>query len=68
MVQDVAEAMGVSAPTVYMWVNRWKAEGEAGLEDRSSRPHRIPMRLLRQRRRQVERLQREGWSTPRIAR
>jgi transposase InsO family protein len=67
-VQAVAEATGVSVPTVYKWLKRWKAEGEAGLEDRSSRPHRMPRRLPRHRRRQIERLRRKGWSTPRIAR
>lgn len=67
-VRTVAEAMGVSVPTVYKWLKRWKAEGEAGLEDRSSRPHHSPRRLPRHRRRQVERLRRRGWSTPRIAR
>jgi len=67
-VQAVAEATGVSAPTVYKWFKRWKSEREAGLADRSSRPHRMPRRLPRHRRRQIERLRRQGWSTPRIAR
>ena len=65
---DVAASMGVSKTTVYKWWKRWKAEGEAGLEDRSSRPHRSPNRLPRHRRRQIERLRRKRWSTPRIAR
>jgi len=65
---EVAEAMGVSPPTVYKWVKRWKAQGERGLRDRSSRPHRSPNRLPRHRRRQIERLRRKRWSTPRIAR
>jgi transposase InsO family protein len=41
---EVAKQLGVSRETVYKWVRRWRAEGEAGLADRSSRPHRIPRR------------------------
>ena len=33
--------MGVSRATVYKWLRRFREEGVAGLEDRSSRPHRI---------------------------
>lgn len=39
-VAHVAAAMGVSRQCAYRWVARWDAEGEAGLVDRSSRPHR----------------------------
>jgi transposase InsO family protein len=39
---EVAKQLGVSRQTVYKWVRRWRAEGEAGLADRSSRPHRMP--------------------------
>jgi transposase InsO family protein len=66
-VREVAAGMGVSVRTVYKWLRRWKEEGEAGLEDRSSRPRRCPHRLPRHRRRQIERLRRKRWSTPRIA-
>jgi len=37
----VAAAFGVDPKTVGKWVNRFKAEGAAGLADRSSRPHRL---------------------------
>lgn len=37
----VATAFGVDARTVAKWVARFKAEGPAGLGDRSSRPHRL---------------------------
>lgn len=37
----VAVALGVSPKTVGKWVGRFQAEGPAGLEDRSSRPHRL---------------------------
>ena len=42
--QDVATAMGVSASTVYKWRQRHRAEGVAGLRDRSSRPNASPAR------------------------
>jgi transposase InsO family protein len=40
-----AEAQGVSLATAYKWLGRWRAEGLAGLADRSSRPQRCPRRL-----------------------
>lgn len=39
---DVATSMGVSVSTVYKWRRRYRAEGVAGLQDRSSRPHASP--------------------------
>lgn len=41
-IAHVAKAMGVSRQCVHRWVARFDAEGEAGLWDRSSRPHRMP--------------------------
>lgn len=41
---QIAEQLGVSRATVYKWVRRHREEGEAGLSDRSSRPHRCPTR------------------------
>ena len=41
---DVAIAMGTSASTVYKWWRRFRAEGLAGLLDRSSRPKASPNR------------------------
>ncbi|MGY1620220.1 helix-turn-helix domain-containing protein [Geodermatophilus sp. SYSU D00691] len=41
---EVAEQLGISRPTVYKWVRRFRAGGLAGLADRSSRPHRMPRR------------------------
>jgi transposase InsO family protein len=40
----IAAAMGVSRKCVKTWVDRFASEGEAGLVDRSSRPHRTPTR------------------------
>jgi len=41
----VAEQLGISRATAYKWVRRYRTEGETGLLDRSSRPHRSPRRL-----------------------
>jgi transposase InsO family protein len=41
-VAHVAAEMGISRPTAYKWWTRWRAEGPAGLVDRSSRPRRCP--------------------------
>lgn len=41
----VAEQLGVSRGTVAKWIARHEAEGLAGLEDRSSRPHSSPRRV-----------------------
>ena len=41
-VAHVAKAMGVSRQCAHRWVARFDAEGIAGLEDRTSRPHRMP--------------------------
>lgn len=38
----IAAAMGVSRKCVRNWIIRFEAEGQAGLEDRSSRPHSMP--------------------------
>ena len=40
----IAAAMGISRKCVTTWVARFAAEGEAGLHDRSSRPHSTPRR------------------------
>jgi transposase InsO family protein len=40
----IAAAMGVSRKCVRIWVDRFAREGEAGLRDRSSRPHSTPTR------------------------
>jgi transposase InsO family protein len=43
-VAHVAKAMGISRQCAHRWVRRFDTEGEAGLSDRSSRPHRCPTR------------------------
>lgn len=43
-ISHVAVEMGVSRQTASKWWHRFRVEGDAGLEDRSSRPLRSPMR------------------------
>ncbi len=43
-VAHVAKEMGVSRQCAHRWINRFNAEGDDGLKDRSSRPHRSPNR------------------------
>jgi len=40
----IAAAMGVSRKCVKTWLDRYAADGEAGLVTRSSRPHTMPTR------------------------
>jgi transposase InsO family protein len=40
----IAKAMGISRNCVKKWLDRYQAEGEAGLRDRSSRPRSSPTR------------------------
>jgi transposase InsO family protein len=44
-VRDIASQLGISRTTVYKWLARFRAEGAAGLADRSSRPRRSPRRV-----------------------
>jgi transposase InsO family protein len=44
-VAHVADQLGISRATGYKWVRRYRAEGTAGLQDRTSRPRRSPRRL-----------------------
>lgn len=57
-VARAAEAMHVSRATAYKWLRRFREEGEAGLEDRPSRPHRCPHRLDRRAEREILRTRR----------
>ena len=49
----IAAAMGISRKCVHTWISRYAAEGMAGLQDRSSRPHRSPTRTPARVERQV---------------
>jgi transposase InsO family protein len=41
-VAQVAAGFGITERCAYKWLARFRAEGTAGLQDRSSRPHRSP--------------------------
>jgi transposase InsO family protein len=63
----VATAFGVCAKTAKKWVERFQAEGPAGLVDRSSRPHRLhrptPPPIIER----IETLRRQRWPGRQIA-
>jgi transposase len=66
-VAATAERFQVDPKTVRKWVARSRAEGEPGLEDSSSRPHRSPNRTPRRLRRRVCLLRRRRrWGPARI--
>ena len=66
---QAAESLGVSRATAYKWLGRYRQHGQAGLADRSSRPHRCPhalpaaqvRRVLRTRRRRRQGPHRLGY-------
>ena len=63
----VAVAMGVTSKTVSKWVQRFAAEGTAGLVDRSSRPHRLYRPTPAATTQQIEVLRRQRWTGKQIA-
>jgi transposase InsO family protein len=67
-VKATAAAFGVEAKTVRKWRARHALEGDAGLADRSSRPHRSPNRLDGDTVAAIVRLRRQRLSGPTIAR
>jgi len=64
---QAADRFGISTRTAAKWVSRFKAEGETGLVDRSSRPQRLravtPVRIVRR----IEQLRRQRMTIVRIA-
>jgi transposase InsO family protein len=62
-----AEAAGVSCRTAYKWLERFKAEGAAGLLDRSSRPRRSPAACAQEEIGRFEQLRRQRLPLWRIA-
>src|SRR3712207_8811237 len=64
---SVATDMGVSIRTARKWVARYRAEGEAGLADRSSRPHRLRRPTPPATIKRIEALRRQRWTGKRIA-
>ena len=67
-IEATAERFQVDAKTVRKWRDRYRAEGQAGLADRSSRPRHSPNRTRRSCRRRVLALRRRRrWGADRIA-
>jgi transposase InsO family protein len=67
-VAAIARAQGVSPRTVRKWRDRYAAEGEPGLADRSSRPHCSPRRLAAPLEAEILALRRQRLTSPAIAR
>ena len=70
-VAHVAKELGVSRQCAHRWVARFRAEGDVGLLDRSSRPRHCPRRTpaeVEQRVLQLRRLERRGqdWLGPEL--
>jgi transposase InsO family protein len=65
--QAVAKAAGVCPRTVRKWVERYRREGLAGLQDRSSRPHRLRQPTPAAEVEEIERLRRQRWTGKQIA-
>lgn len=63
----VSEAAGVCPRTVRKWVERYRREGLAGLQDRSSRPHRLRQPTPAAMVEDIERLRRQRWTGKQIA-
>jgi len=62
-----AEAAGVSERTAAKWLARWRAEGDQGLEDRSSAPKARPTQLADDRVRAIKALRRLRMTAAEIA-
>lgn len=66
-VKAASEAAGISERTGYKWLARFRAEGEAGLTDRSSRPQHCPHARSPEDKERWEVLRRQRWPQWRIA-
>jgi transposase InsO family protein len=64
---SAATEFKLSRQSAAKWVRRFRAEGQSGLRDRSSRPRRSPRSTTAELIAQVERLRRERWTGVRIA-
>lgn len=64
---EAAAEFKLSRQSAAKWVGRFRAQGAAGLADRSSRPHHSPRRCVPELVEHVARLRRERWTGVRIA-
>src|SRR5688500_17935477 len=62
-----AEAAGISERSAYRWLARWRAEGEVGLVDRSSRPNSSPTKTPAEREQAIAALRRLRMTAAEIA-
>lgn len=62
-----AAAFGISEQSVRKWLRRFRREGRAGLEDRSSQPHHSPRRLSPPLERQITQRRHARQTGPAIA-
>ena len=65
--ETAARAAGVCPRTVRKWVDRYRQEGLAGLQDRSSRPHRLRQPTPQGVVEEIEQLRRQRWTGKQIA-
>jgi transposase InsO family protein len=65
--EAIADVVGVCSRTVRKWVDRYRREGLAGLQDRSSRPHRLRQPTPQAVVEEIERLRRQRWTGKQIA-
>ncbi|MEM9378807.1 MAG: IS481 family transposase [Planctomycetota bacterium] len=66
-IASIADSAGVSVRTAWKWIARFRAEGRAGLEDRSSRPSEIPTKTPKRKERRIEKLRRRRLTAHQIA-
>jgi hypothetical protein len=66
-VMEAALAAGVSVRCARKWATRYRQQGEAGLRDRSSAPHRIPHATTPERVKVICDLRRLRFTSPEIA-
>jgi len=65
--REIAAALEICESTVRKWLRRFRAEGVAGLRDRSCRPRRSPAATPRALVAWIERLRRQRWTGAEIA-
>jgi transposase InsO family protein len=66
-IKQVAAAFHVDRKTVRKWVRRYRELGQTGLQDRSSAPHRSPLRIAKAKSQRIVVLRRRRWTMERIA-
>lgn len=69
--RELCRRFGIAAKTGYKWLARYTAEGSSGLEDRSRRPRRSPLRTAQEIEQRVIGLRREVrgcWGARKLAR